>query len=271
VTDLDRLKAAAFEEGDHPPDTEAAPVPRMLVDVKADPSPLALMAEAIAKGHSPADLHALLDFAERVKKDMAAERFAAALAKFQAECPQILKEREVRRKSEGGQQGGVMYRFASYDDIKKKVSPLQRECGIVTTFTAPKIENGTLMGTIRVRVGAHCEETSLPIQIPKGINTNSAQDMIAATTYLRRILFCMALDIQVTDDLDDDGASLGDFVTEAEEKELKDGIEKCKQAGKPVNLPLFLEWLEAPSLDKVLRRKLDMALKELDRKLKEKK
>jgi hypothetical protein len=118
------------------------------------------------------------------------------------------------------------------------------------------------MGTIRVRVGAHCEETSLPIQIPKGINTNSAQDMIAATTYLRRILFCMALDIQVTDDLDDDGASLDEFVTTEELAGLKELITKTG-----TDEARFLKWGLCESLDKLPRSKFAAAVSMLGKKV----
>lgn len=252
MTDLDRLKAAEFEEGDSPPDTEAAPMPRMLVEVKPDPSPLALVAEAIAKGHSPAELHALLDFAERVKKDMAAEKYAKALARFQAECPQILKTRQVKF---GENRGG--YKFASYDDIDKVIAPLLRACEIVISFSFDKPEGNLLMGTCRVQVGSHIVPTTLPVPFAKGQNTNAAQDLGVTITYAKRYLLCAALNIRITDNLeaDTDGTTSSDFISDKQLKELKaiiGRVESILQQDIPdERMQQFLGWLQVESLDKL--------------------
>lgn len=241
--------------------SDASPVATQeLATVHNPPSPLALVAQAIEKGNSPADLNALLDFAERVKKDAAAEAFAKALAGFQSEIPHILKERSVSFK--GGV--GTMYKFASYDDIKRVIGPYQKKWGIVTTFTAPTFANQLLVGTIRVRVGTHYEDTTLPIPIPQGMNTNKAQDFGGAIKYLQRYLFCAALDIVTTDE-DDDGAGLDDFISGEEVATINAAIEAAEKAGHPFKLAKFLGWLNVESLDKLTRKDLPKALDELKR------
>lgn len=220
----------------------------------ARPDPLALVQAAIDKGMDP---HHILDFVDRIKRTEAAEAFAAAIARFQAECPRVLKERVVKNRD-----GKPMYNFASYDDIKRAVTPLQIGCGIVTSFTAPRMENGLLTGTIRVRVGSHVEETSLPIAVPQGMNTNKAQDMVAASTYLRRILFCMALDIVTTDD-DNDGRELGDYVTPLQVDTLRTLIDKTGTKEEH-----FLKWAGADSLEHVSQVKFDEAVNTLGKKVK---
>lgn len=232
-----------------------------LQPVRTQPAtPLELIELALERGLDPGKL---MDLAERWQANRAAEEFAKAIAGFQAECPQILKERVVNRKD-----GGRMYLFASYDDIKKRTQPLQTKWKIATTFTAPKVENNVMTGTCRVRVGSHFEDTTLSLPVPKGLNTNSAQDFGQAVSYLKRYLYCMALDIVVTDE-DDDAQALGDCITAKQIEEVNRAIADCEAAGKPINFQKFLAWLGVSSLDQLPQRDVDKAVAELRRKAKE--
>jgi hypothetical protein len=242
------------------PDTQAIATTGPAAGPAAGLTPLDMISMALHQGHSPEKLNALLDFAERVKKTEAAERFAESLAAFQAECPQILKERTVKNKS-----GGEMYKFASYDDVKKAVGPLMQKYGIVATFSM-NLTGGVMLTTCRIRVGSHCEETTLPIAIPQGMNTNKAQDFGIAVTYAKRYALCAALDIVTTDD-DDDGGSLGDYITAEQIGEINGLIAQCEKAGRPVNFKAFLKWLAVESLDKLYQRDIYKATEELKRKL----
>lgn len=232
-----------------------------LAPVYTPPDPMAMVAAAIDKGMDP---QKILDFIDRVNATKAAEKFAASLAKFQAECPQILKTRLVQF---GERKGG--YKFASYDDINKAIAPLLKECEIVVTFSVePQMQGNLLVGTCFVRVGSHCVPTTLPIPIAKGMNTNDAQNFGGTMTYLKRYLICAALNIIITDNLeaDDDGANLGSPLTPEQIAEVNAGFEACKDAGNPVNLKAFLDWLskasktKIESIDQMPQRTLDLAL-----------
>lgn len=218
------------------------------------PSPLALVEQAIAKGMDP---QAVLDFIERANKMKAAEVFAAAIAKFQAECPQILKERMVKTRD-----GGRLYNFASFDDIMKAINPLLKECGIAVTFSvAPTMTGNLLVGTCFVRVGSHCVETTLPIPIAKGINTNDAQNFGGTMTYLKRYLLCAALNIVVTDELEKDTDGVL-FVNAEELAALKELIDKTN-----TDLARFLKWAECPALEQLPQGKFAAAVSMLGKKV----
>jgi hypothetical protein len=237
------------------------------ITVHRPPDPMAMVASAIEKGMDP---QKILDFIDRVNATKATEKFAASLAKFQAECPQILKERQV---SFGQSKGG--YKFASYDDINKAIAPLLKECEIVVTFSVePQMQGNLLVGTCFIRVGSHCVPTTLPIPIAKGMNTNDAQNFGGTMTYLKRYLICAALNIIITDNLEEDRDGADGFITPDQVAEVNAALERCKEAGQPVTLNKFLSWIgettktTVESIDKIPMRALDNALNFLARKAK---
>lgn len=233
-----------------------------LAPVIIPPNPMAMVAAAIDKGMDP---EKILDFIERVKRTEAAEGFAKSLAKFQAECPQILKTRQVKFSGDR-----VAYKFASYDDIDKVIAPLLRDCGIVLSFSFDEPKDGRIMGTCRVRVGNHMEPTTLPVPFTKGQNTNAAQDLGATITYAKRYLICAALNIRITDNLeeDTDGISSADFLNPAQVAEVEAGLKACVDAGQPIkSLARWLDWVQ-PGLKTVKempQRFLQVALNDLAR------
>lgn len=238
-------------------DNELSSPPMQIVHIP--PDPMVMVAAAIEKGMDP---QKILDFIDRVNATKAAEVFAQAVAKFQAECPQILKDRPVKNRS-----GETMYSFASYDDVNKAVAPLLKECGIVVTFDIdPEVKNNLMTGTCRIRVGSHSECTRMPIPISKGMNTSASQDFGGTLTYLKRYLFCAALNIIVTDELESDRDGSDGFITPEQVAEVNAALERCKDAGQPVTLGKFLAWVGATakmtveSIDKMPTRTLDLAL-----------
>lgn len=243
--------------------TDLEPEPAALATTKPEPHPLALVERAIEKGMDP---NAILDFIERVKKTEAAEKFAVALAKFQAECPQILKERMVKTRD-----GGKLYNFASFDDIMKAIGPLLKECGIAVTFSvAPTMTGNLLVGTCFVRVGSHCVETTLPIPIAKGINTNDAQNFGGTMTYLKRYLLCAALNIVVTDELEKDTDGVL-FVNEEQVAMIKDLLKSCENAGNAVNFDRWLNVYKAERIETICAADFQKIVLDLNNRRKEKK
>lgn len=228
---------------------------KQLAKADAPQDELVLVSQAIEKGMDP---QKILDFIDRVNARKAAEAFAAALARFQSECPQILKERLV---SFGPSKGG--YKFASYDDINKCIAPLLRECGIVITFSiAPDMKGNLLVGTCHVTVGSHTVPTTLPIPIAKGINTNDAQNFGGTLTYLKRYLICAALNIVITDNLEEDKDGVL-FITPEEIETLNVLIEKTG-----TDLQRFLTWAKVETLDQLPQAKFAAAVSMLGKKVK---
>lgn len=217
-----------------------------LVPVPQAPDLLAMLDKAIDRGVSVDQLGKLFDLIERRDAKAAAEAFAAAITGFQAECPQIKKER-IAKGTDGGKFQGFTY--ASLDDIDAVVRPLLTRWGIVVSFTMGEVTNNLLPCTCRVRVGTHVEETTLAVPIPP-LTANDTQKFGAACSYVKRYTFCAALNIVISDE-DDDATKLG-FVTADEAAELEALVAE-KERTEGLNRIKFFEFIKATAFDQINR------------------
>lgn len=194
-----------------------------------------LIALAIREKSAIDVIERLTALKERADAAEAKRLYTVAISGFQSECPTIFKKRVVKTRD-----GAPMYAFASYDDIKKVTRPLETKWGITVEFSFdlqddPKAPAGKLCGTCKVRVGSHHEDKTLTIPVPKGVNTNLAQDGGQAVTYLKRYLYCAALDIVVTDE--DNDADIDARLTEEQVQTVEKLIHDSKSS-----LTRFLDW-----------------------------
>ena len=203
-----------------------------LVEVRQEPSPLSIIELAINKGISPEQLGQLVELQRQREKDDAERKFAEALSGFQAECPMVFKRRRVLQKDGKS----VRYTYSSYDDIKAETRPIEAKWGISTSFDIKATEDGKLLGTCRVRVGTHHEDHSFIIEVGKSSNGIMAHGYGEALSYLKRYLYCAALDIVLTDEDDDMACGLLNL-GEAECHALEEIIKE-----KNVDRAAFFKW-----------------------------
>lgn len=213
---------------------------------KTEKSPMALLETAIEKGVDPAQLGKLIDLQERWDRSRAAERFAEAITGFQRECPVVLKQRTAKISGRGG--GNYSYQFADYADVMAVAGPVLSRHGIVVTFTT-ELKNDLLGVTCRVRVGTHVEETHLNLPIPQ-MSVNDAQKFGAAVSYGKRYVLCAALNIVVSDGLDDDAHAL-DRITREQADEIRRLL-----AETGANEEAFLDWADGgiPAVEQMTKQ-----------------
>jgi len=224
-------------------------------------NPLAILNTAIERGYDADKLGKLMDLAERWQANEAAKAFATALAGFQGEMPAVVKAKTAIIKSS---KGDFQYQYAGEDDIMDIASPLMAKWGIVATFATEMPGPGTVKVTCRLRVETHFEESSVTIPIPSGV-VNNTQLMGQAFTYGRRYAFCNAAGI-TRKNQDKDGNGLDDYITLEQTGELNDLMGQCREAGRPVDFPRFLHWLNIESLDKLPAKDFEKASRELKKK-----
>ena len=201
-----------------------SPVPEI-----SEPHPLALLEKAISSGMDPDKLGKLMDLCDRWKAGQAAERFAAAVAAFQAECPTVQKTRT------SGGEGKFSYKFADLSDVMKVAAPILARHGIMVSFGTKPANNGLAVEvTCRVRVGTHVEETVIEVPIPD-MRVSDAQKYGAAISYAKRYGVCAALNIVIADE-DNDAASL-DTIGEKEISQIERLLVEKKRDRKK-----FLDW-----------------------------
>lgn len=231
-------------------------------EIAVQSTPMTMLQQMIDKGIDPKAISDMMDLSERWQAGESAKAYALAISGFQSECPMVFKAREVRK-----QNGDKLYNFANYEDIKRVTRDLEKKYGISTSFTIDLAENGMMKGTIRIRVGNHFEDKTLSVPIPKGINTNSTQEFGMAVSYLKRYLYCAALDVVVSGE-DNDARGLYDRISPTEMEEVNNLIDQIKDAAGDFNHAAFKHWLMVEDLADIPSKKVEMTINELKRKLK---
>lgn len=165
----------------------------------------ALIGQAIQKGVDVGTMERLLAMRTQIKAEQAKEAFNRAMAAFQAECPTIVKTKEVRTRS-----GIVAYKYAPIESIVSQVKPYLQRNGFSYTTQIDLTEKGVRATCKVVHEAGHTEESSM--EVPLGNKTDimsQSQVTAAASTFAKRYAFCNAFGI-LTGDEDNDGAKFDD-------------------------------------------------------------
>jgi len=203
-------------------------------------NPLELLQYAIDHGVGTAELKEMMTMADDWRRQQAAENYGNAIAAFQAECPQIIKEHLVKSKD-----GSDRYRFAPLEDIDTVVRPIMARHKI-SAMGEMLTEGEMFKVTWRIQVGSHFEDKrfSLPRpdirELAKAMYCNEAQAAIAAQSYFRRTTYAMALNIVVAKE-DNDTAALGDvlLMNEKQKTELADLMQQAN-----ISEERLLNWIQ---------------------------
>lgn len=223
----------------------------MATEPPAAPTPLTIYARAIESGVSPEALEKMAALCERWEANQAADAYGVALAKFQAACPQIRKERSIDL---GGGKGPL---YASLDDIMAVVKPVLADCGLSVTFSAGMTDGGQLTAKCLVRHGRHTEVSEVTLPVPTQMRVNDTQKMGAALSYAKRYALCAALNIVVSDE-DRDGAGLCTTIDDQQLATLREWLEVSA-----ANEAAYLKFLGVSSLGEIAVKDFPKALQAL--------
>ena len=208
-------------------------------------TPMALIAMAVERGVDPDQLGKLLDLQERWERNRAAETFADALTAFQQECPIVAKGNAAKDRG-----GNTLYNFASFDDVMRVAGPILSQHRIVVTFSSEDYDKGIRI-ICRVRVGIHFEDHRFTFPIP-AMNqlVNDTQKYGAALKYAERYAICGALNI-VCGKEDNDASTQMETLSNEQISKVTRLFGQCKEAGKPVDVKKFYEWIGVNSVREI--------------------
>lgn len=209
-------------------------------------SPMALLQQAVSQNMDPQQLLQLTDLYERWAKNDAASKFGEAISEFQRRCPRIHKERKVNA-------GPLNYQYASFDDVMREAGPHLAACGLAVSFSTDSTDKGIRV-TCRVRHGIHAEDHTLEVPIPD-MKVNQTQRYGAALNYAKRYALCAALNIVVTDDVDDDANSVYETIDDQQELEITALIDE-----KGVDRARFLAWMGVEKITDIAARDYHKAM-----------
>lgn len=189
-----------------------------------------VIAEAIRQKLPAAELERLFALAERAADRQAKQDFNAALAAFQAVCPQVHKSKTVAFASNKG--GAVRYTYAPLEVIAKTIGPALRAHGLSYTFTTA-LANNRMEVTCHVRhAGGHSESAMFPLPIMEGTGSMSESQKNGGTlTFGMRNALRMALGLTSTDDDTDarePDSKASEAITDDEFHEVEAGIAEVR-------------------------------------------
>lgn len=180
---------------------EIEPVARPLPVVR-DTSPAGLLALAVETNADLGKLEKLMDLHERWTREQARKAFNAARAKFQAICPEIIKDCATK--------SGPKYQYASLPAIIRQIKQPLAESGLAYRFEfSPKEGGGLSVRCILCHVDGHCESNEMEAAPDDSGAKNDIQKLGSTSTYLQRYTLLGALGIATADE-DDDGKGTGE-------------------------------------------------------------
>lgn len=222
---------------------------------------MSIMRLVVERGGSVETLERLVALKERVDDRAAAEKFNAAMAAFQAECPSIQRKSIAEFATNGG--GKMAYRFATLDQINKVTQPLLSKHGLSRTWDS-SVEGDKLKCVCTIRhVGGHSQSASFTCPTESKAGMSAQQKFASALTYAERQSLIQVLGL-TTCDPDIDGATLAPITFEQVEK--LEALIKTSGADRA----LFLKHLKVGEVSEILASDFDRAEKALEAKIRTK-
>lgn len=219
-----------------------------------EPSPGQILL-AVAQGGITSENVGVVEKIIQLQRELRAEdakrEFAQALAAFQAETGQIQAMTAVNKAESKG--GGVMYKYAKLEQIMRTVQPLLAKHGFSHSFDTITDEGSITAIFELTHRGGHSKQNRFTSRIPKGLNTNAAQDDMGGKSYAKRGALCDGLGIVISNDNDARTVDHGEFVPAKVAGDLRMRLMKTKRADREA---ATLKWLGAPDWESIPLHKL---------------
>lgn len=235
------------------------PVSTELVEHR-DVTPIQILQTAVERGLDASQLEKLMDLQERWERNQAEKLFNAAMHACQEEMPRVIRNSE-------NQQTGSSY--ANLEGVQNISRPVYAKHGFSLCYGEADCPVASFKRTIcDVRhVGGHCVRFHLDLPID-GVGAkgnaigamNPVQACISTTSYGQRRLLCMIFNITLAGE-DDDGQG-AQCINDEQIATLNEWMETTS-----TQLPAFLKWGKAKSLDKFKASKFDEAIAFFQRRL----
>lgn len=200
---------------------------------------------AIDKGVNVEVIERLVALQERVYDRDARAAFIAALAAFQADCPQILKTRENTQFSVTRNGAPRKARYAPLEDIDRIARPIAAKHGLVWTWDT-RVDDALMHVTCRVlHAMGHSETATVSMPYESKAGSSPQQKYGSTQTYGQRYSLTAALGITTADE-DTDGNTGGGEVEKITDQQAADLSDLIDEVG--VSKPKLLKWLGVESI-----------------------
>jgi hypothetical protein len=186
------------------PIVEAVPEGKKLDSSDVQVNPQALLVQAIQKGLPLEAIERLLAMRKELKAEWAKEQYFTALSDFQAQCPNIIKDKDVFDRD-----GKFRYSYAPLDVIVTAVKDALQANGFSYTIITSQSEKDVTAECHAHHRDGHSEVSQFTIPMDPKAYMNESQKIASAMSYAKRYSFCNAFGI-MTSDQDDDAQGTGE-------------------------------------------------------------
>lgn len=160
-------------------------------------TPVSLIEQAIAKGLGVAELEKLVALQERWEERQARKAFFDAFTRFQSECPDLRKTKQVSFQQ-------VNYKYAPLADITRQIGQLLKTHGLSYRWEIKDTEKEINVSCLITHVDGHTETTTMMANPDTSGAKNQIQARGSAIEYLKRYTLIGSLGLS-TADTDIDG------------------------------------------------------------------
>lgn len=171
-------------------------------------SPMQLIESAINSGADIEKLERLMDLQERWESNNARKAFFAALSKFNAECPTIVKKKQAHNS-----------KYAPLGDIHAQIKNTLVSCGLSFRFEQDHSSGIEVTCLVSHEFG-HTERATMKANADTSGSKSAIQAMASTVTYLMRYTLCSALGITTADEDMDGRIDNGLLITVDQERFL---------------------------------------------------
>ena len=230
--------------------------------VQSDNALVTIFQIAAQKGYEPAFIEKMMELQERNDRNEARKAFFVAVAAFKENPPEVIKDKENSQFSKGDKK--AMY--TSIGNLVTTVNPCLGEHGLSASWEINQAEKLVKVSCkLSHRLG-HTETVTMeaPPDISGGNAKNPIQQIKSTVTYLRALTFEAVTGLATTDDanLDDDGNAAGrgdvEYISDKQKSTIVDFIND-----RGVDEKKFLAFMKVESIDKILTKDYDNAIKNL--------
>lgn len=163
----------------------------------ASNDPESLIAMAIDKNLPIESMERLIAMRDKMKAEWAREQFFIALSGFQAECPIVEKNHQVRDKDKNTKADkGLRYAYAAIEDLVEAARPAMMKWGLSWTAKPTQTREDVTANIYVHHKDGHEEVTSFTVPIDPDAYMSDPQKAAAALTFATRYALKSALGIQ---------------------------------------------------------------------------
>jgi hypothetical protein len=199
-----------------------------------------VVALAIEKGADVATIEKMMELQERYEANEAKKAYHVAMTAFKVNPPRIEKDAHVSY-------GTTNYRHATLANITEKINTALSSHGLSAAWETGEAEKAISVTCKITHILGHSESTTLSAGADNSGGKNSIQAVGSTITYLQRYTL-LAITGLATHESDDDGKGAeAEYIDEDQLEKFNLAIES-----KQIDLGMFLDYMGAKSLDKIL-------------------